>query len=130
MNFTIEELTRSNIAKKEKINNVPDSKSLECLENLIKFCLQPIRDKLNKPMIITSGYRSKALNKRVKGAINSQHLKGQAADFHVNEMTIDEIINFIKNSGVKFDQLINEYNKWVHISYVKNKNRKQILKIN
>ena len=128
MNFTIMELVKSNIAKINKIDNTPDSQSLKYMLELIKYCLQPIRDKLGKPMIITSGYRCKELNKKVGGVSTSQHCKGQAVDFYVKDMTIQQIVDFIKKSGVEFDQLINEYNKWVHISFVKGKNRKQVLK--
>lgn len=128
MNFTIMELVKSNIAKINKIDNSPDSQSLKYMLELIKYCLQPIRDKLGKPMIITSGYRCKELNKKVGGVSTSQHCKGQAVDFYVKDMTIQQVVDFIKKSGVEFDQLINEYNKWVHISFVKGRNRKQVLK--
>lgn len=128
MNFTIMELVKSTIAKREKIDNTPDSTSLKCLHELISYCLQPIRDKLGKPMIITSGYRCQGLNKKVGGVSNSQHTKGQAVDFYVKDMTTQQVVDFIKKSGIEFDQLINEYNRWVHISFVKGKNRKQILK--
>lgn len=128
MNFTIMELVKSNIAKKNKIDNTPDSQSLKYMLELIKYCLQPIRDKLGKPMIITSGYRCKELNKKVGGVPTSQHCKGQAVDFYVKDMSIQQVVDFIKESGVEFDQLINEYNKWVHISFVKGRNRKQVLK--
>lgn len=128
MNFTIKELMKSNIAKQYKIDNTPDTASLKCMKELILYCLQPIRDKLGKPMIITSGYRCKQLNDKVKGVSTSQHLRGQAVDFYVNGMTVQEVVDFIKKTGVEFDQLINEYDKWVHISFVKGKNRKQVLK--
>lgn len=128
MNFTIMELVKSNIAKTNKIDNTPDATSLKYMHDLINYCLQPIRDKLGKPMIITSGYRCQALNKKVGGVSNSQHTKGQAVDFYVKDMSMQQVIDFIKKSGVEFDQLINEYNRWVHISFVKGKNRKQVLK--
>lgn len=127
LNFTLSELIHSDIAVLEKINNMPDINSLDSMLNLIVYCLQPIRNKLNKPMIITSGYRCDILNKhpKIKGAKNSQHTKGQAVDFIVKGMSVQEIINFIIKSGIEYDQLINEYNKWVHVSFVKGKNRKQ-----
>ena len=97
--------------------------------HLIVFCLQPIRNLINKPIIITSGYRCANLNKILGGAVNSQHLNGQAADFIVKNMTPEKIINIILKSDIKFDQLINEHDKWVHISYNKEKNRHQVFKI-
>ena len=80
-------------------------------------------------MIISSGYRCKELNILLNGAKNSQHLFGCAADFKIKNMSVAEIINVIKKSNIEFDQLINEYDSWVHISYVEGKNRKQILYI-
>lgn len=130
LNFKISELIKSDTAIKNNINNMPDINSLDNLLDLIFYCLQPIRDKIKKPMIITSGFRSNLVNKLVKGVSNSQHLKGQAADFIINGMTPTQIIEKIKTYNIDFDQLINEYDRWVHVSYNKNNNRKQILKIN
>ena len=78
-------------------------------------------------MIITSGYRNSQLNKLVGGVSNSQHCKGQAADFIVNGLSIPQVIELIKYSGIEYDQVINEYNKWTHISFNKGHNRKQVL---
>ena len=129
LNFKISEFIESDVAKKNSINNFPDIQSLDNILNLIVFCMQPIRDLINAPVIITSGYRSASVNKLVLGANNSQHLTGQAADFIVKGMSPSEIITVIKNSKIEFDQLINEYNSWVHVSYSGVKNRNQILKI-
>ena len=62
---------------------MPDIKSLDCMLNLIVYCLQPLRDKLQKPMIITSGFRNQKVNDLVGGVLTSQHTKGQAVDFIV-----------------------------------------------
>ena len=128
LNFKISELIHSDTAVKNNINNMPDINSLDFMLDLICNCLQPIREKLNRPMIITSGFRNSQVNKLVGGVSTSQHTKGQAVDFIVSGMTPAQIIEKIKSYGVEYDQLINEYDKWVHISYVKGKNRKQILK--
>ena len=128
LNFSIKELIHSDNAKNAGIDNTPTITEIDNLLNLIFYCLQPIRDKLKKPMIITSGYRNTKVNFLAGGKMNSQHLTGCAADFHVNGMTIQQVIDFIVKSGVEYDQLINEYNKWVHISFVKGKNRKQSLR--
>ena len=104
--------------------------------DLIFYVLQPLRDKIKKPIIITSGFRCKEVNKLVGGATDargnptSQHCKGQAADFVISGMSVNSIIEFIKKSGIEYDQLINEYDRWVHVSFVKGKNRKQSFKIN
>ena len=125
LNFKISELIYSQKAIEKNINNMPDINSLDNMLNLIFYCLQPIRNYLKKPMIITSGFRNDKVNKLVGGKENSQHKTGCAVDFQIKGMAISQIIEAIKKSGVEYDQLINEYNKWVHISFVKGKNRKQ-----
>ena len=132
LNFKISELIHSDTSIKHNINNMPDINSLDNMLELICYCLQPLREKIKKPMIITSGYRNSEVNKLVGGVANSQHTKGQAVDFVINGMTVEQIINFIKVNNIEFDQLIGEYNKnskWVHISYVKNNNRKQVFNL-
>lgn len=129
LNFTMSELLYSDTAKKYGIKNMPNNP--EVFDNmllLITECLQQLREYIQKPMIITSGYRSQLLNQQIGGVDTSQHCKGQAADFIVKGMSIEQIILAVKRSGIEFDQCINEYNQWVHISYNKGKNRKQTLK--
>lgn len=126
LNFKLSELIHSKTAIQHNINNMPDINSLDCMLDLIFYCLQPIRNFIGKAMIITSGYRNKEVNKLVGGVANSQHTKGQAVDFIIKGLTVPYIIDLIKSSGIEFDQLINEYNQWVHISFVKGKNRRQI----
>lgn len=128
LNFKISELIYSETAIKNNINNMPDINSLDNMLNLIYYCLQPARELLNAPMTITSGFRNPLVNRLVGGINSSQHLYGQAADFIIKGMTPNQIISIIKTSKIEFDQLINEYDKWVHISYNKGKNRKEILK--
>lgn len=123
LNFTMSELINSNEAKKYGINNIPNDKQiLDNLLVLITECLQPIRDISQRAFIITSGYRCQTLNSlpSIRGAKNSQHLTGQAADFVIKGLTVDEAYNFIKKSNVKYTQLIKEKNQWIHISYCKN----------
>lgn len=129
LNFTMSELLHSDIAEKYNISNIPDKKSLDNMLYLIVDCLQPIRNYIGKPMVISSGYRSPRLNGHpiINGSQTSQHTKGEAVDFTIKGMTIKQIIEKVKDSGVEFDQLINEKNVWCHISYRKGENRKQIL---
>ena len=131
LNFTMSELLHSDIAQKHNIYNIPDKEHLDNLLILICECLQPIRNYIDKPMNISSGYRNPRLNSHplINGAPNSQHTTGQAVDFTIKGMTPKQIIEKVKGSGVEFDQLINEHNIWVHISYNKGKNRKQVLEI-
>ena len=129
LNFSISELIKSNTAIKYNINNMPDINHLDKMLKLIVCCLQPIRNKLGKPIIITNGYRSFALNKKLeelgyKPSKTSQHCKGEAADLTVKGMTQEQLFNFIKNCDVEYDQLIWEQdNNCVHISY-SDKNKK------
>lgn len=133
LNFKISELIYSETSIKYNINNMPDINSLDNMLNLIFYCLQPIRDKLKKPIKITNGYRSYALWNKLnqlgyKPSKTSQHLYGQAADLCVSGMTQEQLFYFIKASGIEYDQLIWEQdNNCVHISYVHNKNRKETL---
>ena len=129
LNFSMSELIKSDKAIQYNVNNMPDINSMDCMLDLIVYCLQPIRELLKKPMIITSGYRNFQVNKLVNGKENSQHTKGQAADFQVRGMTVQQIVNIIEKSNIEYDQLINEYDKWVHVSYATGKNRRKTLKM-
>ena len=129
LNFKISELIHSDIAIQNNINNMPDINALDNMLELIFHCLQPIRNLIKKPVIITSGYRNQQVNFLAGGAFNSQHKEGKAADFIIKGMTPKEIVEIIKKSDIEYDQLINEFDKWVHISFNKDKNRKQIKKI-
>ena len=130
LNFSISELIKSDKAKQHNIKNIPSISQVDNMLNLIFYCLQPIRDYLGKPMIISSGYRCPELNKLVGGVSNSQHLEGKAVDFTVPGESVQSIIFKIQTSNIEYDQLINEYDKWVHISFNKGNNRKQFKKIN
>lgn len=131
LNFKMSELIHSDTAKKLNINNMPDVNSLDNLLNLIYYCLQPIRTKLNKPMIVTSGYRCEVLNQKVGGSKTSAHKYGRACDFIVNGMSVEKIVEFVRFCGVPFTQLIEEHGKngcWVHISYNANNLKKEVLR--
>ena len=78
--FTLNELTYSSTAKQKGINNTPNTTIKANLINLVDNILDPLREAYGKPIIVTSGYRCTELNKAVKGASNSQHVKGEAAD--------------------------------------------------
>ena len=128
LNFKISELIYSEKAIENNINNMPDINSLDNMLDLIFHCLQPVRELIKKPMVITSGFRNPIVNRLVGGKENSQHKTGQAADFTILGMTPAQIIEIIRKSNIEYDQLINEHDSWVHISYNKGKNRKEVLK--
>lgn len=128
LNFKMSELIHSDKAVENNINNMPDINSLDNMLELITFCLQPVRELLGVPMIITSGFRNPLVNRLVGGKDNSQHSYGQAADFVITGMTPAQIVEIIRKSNIEYDQLINEHDKWTHISFNKGKNRKEVLK--
>ncbi len=139
--FTLAEMLKSNTASRLGIEE-QYSPSKEIIDNLTKLCkevLQPIRDSLELPVRVTSGYRCEKLNKAIGGSSKSQHVKGEAADIELwirgeekNAILLDEVISLSFNGAIKFDQLIIEYPdgegvpKWIHISYSDN-NRGEIL---
>ena len=130
LNFKISELIYSYTAIKKNINNMPDINSLDNMLELIVYCLQPIRELIKKPMIITSGYRCSELNKLVKGSSTSGHLKGRCADFCCSGLTPQQIIQLIKNSNIPYTQLIEEYSNntsWVHVDYDKKNLKRETL---
>lgn len=131
LHFTMSELLRSEIAEKYNISNIPDKQALDNMLLLIVNCLEPIRQYIGKPMIITSGFRSVRLNGHplINGAQNSEHLTGCAADFIIKGMTPKQVVEMVKASGVPFRQLINEHSLWTHISYKQGDNKKQVLYI-
>lgn len=124
--FTIEELTHTNTG----LNNVPTNEIIYNLSLLINKVLDPARIEYSRSIKVNSGYRSKEVNKAVKGAANSQHMTGQAADITAgNKEDNKKLFEVIKHLGV-FDQLINEKDyTWLHVSYSPIHNRKQILSI-
>lgn len=121
-NFTLSELTKSSTAIRLGIDNTPTPEALENLRDLVLFVLQPIADHF-KEVIVNSGYRSPALNREIKGATNSQHILGLAADIEVKGVSNYQLACWIRDN-IKFDQLILEFytpgdpnSGWVHVSY-------------
>lgn len=129
-NFTLNELIYSTTAEKNKINNTPSQPVIKNLKALCENVLQPLRNNLGCPIVITSGFRCAVLNKRVGGASNSQHLYGQAADLVVPQKNLKDVFNYIK-AHLPYDQLLYEYSKrdkWIHVSYrTDGHNRKQAI---
>ena len=126
-NFTLAEMIASDRAKANNIPNEPNGEQIEALTLLCLKTLEPVRELVGKPIIITSGYRSPVLNKLVRGSKTSQHLKGEAADIKVEGLTTQQLFETIVNSGVRFDQIIQEFNAWVHISFSKSKERRSMI---
>lgn len=126
--FTLSEFVRSNTAVRKGINNVPNAKHIANMTALCVNVLQPIRWAIKAKISISSGYRCAALNKAIGGAATSQHTEGKAADISADGFTTEGLYQVIKNSGLEFDQLIQEFNEWVHVSYNPGANRRQCLR--
>ena len=134
-NLVLAEVMRSETAKRKGISNMPTPEHIENFKKLAENVFQPIRDHFAKPIHISSGYRSAALNKAIGGAASSQHCSGEAIDIDMDgtDITNAEVFNYIKEN-LEFDQLIWEFGTdtnpdWVHVSYESTgKQRKQILK--
>ena len=122
------EATQSPTAVKLGINNNPDKAQLEAMQLVAEKCFEPLRLWYGKPIKVNSFFRSDLLNRAVKGSLTSQHKKGEAIDLDAGSKEENKkLFDWIK-ANLDFDQLLNEYNySWVHISYSKNKNRKQVL---
>ena len=78
-------------------------------------CLQPLREAVKRPIFVSSGYRSPDLNSLIGGSKTSAHMQGNAADFRVSGMTPFDTCNLIVEMGLPFDQVIQEFGKWVHL---------------
>src|SRR5262245_17238406 len=120
--FSLEEMTYSQTAARQGINNTPTP---EIVEQLRKTCqmLEIVRSALgDRPIFISSGYRSPAVNAAVGGSSTSQHMTGQAADFTVSGLTPKQTVDAILkiDPPVPYDQIIYEYAEWVHMSQAPN----------
>ena len=130
--FALEELLYSKKALDNKIQNNPSWQAVENLKKLVENILDPLRAKLGSAITVTSGFRSKKLNDFVKGAANSQHIYGEAADITAknNRILFDTAKAMIDSGEIEVGQLINEYNySWIHISLPNEKHRNEILEI-
>ena len=132
-NLSLVEVTKSATAIKHGIANEPSSKHLTNLKAVATNIFQPCRDYFGKPLAVTSGYRSEALNDLIGGSKRSQHSKGEALDLDAQvygDFTNAELFHYIKDN-LDFDQLIWEFGNdeepdWIHCSYT-TENRGEVL---
>ena len=134
--FKLEEFTKSQTAIRKGINNEAGSGEIKNLTDLCYTVLEPVRAKFDKPITVTSGFRSEELCEAIGSKKTSQHAKGQAVDFEIAGVSNLQIAVWIE-ANCDFDQLILEFWKaedkdpnsgWVHCSYVEGSNRKQVLR--
>ncbi len=112
-NFTLEELTVTN---HRSLDNTPNSSEINNLKRLAEM-LEEVKTLLDgKPIMINSGFRSKAVNDAVGSKDSSQHRVGCAADIRVPGLTPDQVVKAIIGSSIAFDQIIREFDSWTHIS--------------
>lgn len=125
-NFTLEELYRSSFAIRNNIDNTPNEKQTENLR-FVANNLEYIREKLgNYPILVTSGFRNKEVNKAVGGVRNSDHIEGLAVDIIVkNNKSIKDTAKQIIETQLEFDQII-IYRKFIHLGFNK-RMRRQII---
>ena len=133
--FQLKEFIESRTVQQYGIANAPPAEAVENLKALCLHTMEPLREAMGLPIIITSGYRCKELNERIAHhSRKSQHMSGQAADFYVGKGSRDLLIKafrqIIQDDSIDFDQLI-LYPSFIHVSYVsRDMNRHSIIEAN
>lgn len=130
--FSLDEFTRSATALRLGIDNSPSVEAISNLQNLCQHVLEPLRQHFGCPVVISSGYRCRRLNKAVGGVARSQHITGEAADLHLPDIATGHAWFDYIYRHLPFDQLIWEHSHgttWIHVSICRNyaTNRHQVL---
>ena len=132
-NFSLKEMTASQTAERKGINNNPNDDQITALQKLCENILQPVRDHYATPVTVSSGFRSEELCVAIGSSVNSQHAKGQAADFEIFGTPNAELAKWIVEN-LDYDQLILEFytpgepnSGWIHCSFTTDQPRKQFL---
>jgi hypothetical protein len=111
--FTLEELTHTD---HRELDNTPNQNEISNLQRLANF-LEEVKTALGgKPIMVNSAFRSKQVNDAVGSKDSSQHRIGCAVDIRVPGLTPDEVVRAIIASGLPYDQIIREFDRWTHIS--------------
>ena len=128
--ISYKEAVGSNYAKQKGIKNKPNEEQVENMKLLAKEVFEPLREWVDAPIKVNSMFRSLELNTALKGSKTSSHMKGEAMDItSMGGKSNLEMFHYIKDN-LCFDQLIWEFGKepkWLHVSYNKDNNRKQVL---
>jgi len=132
-NFTLSEMIKSETALRHDMPNEPGEKEIGNLKLLCEKVLQPVRDHYGKGVKVNSGFRHPEVNAKVGGSKTSDHCLGQAADIEIPGVANAELAEWIKDN-LEFRQLILEFytpgipdSGWVHVSYVAEDNKKQVM---
>jgi zinc D-Ala-D-Ala carboxypeptidase len=132
-NFTLAEMTKSETALRHGLENNPGEQELAAMKLLAEKVLQPVRDHFKRGVKVNSAYRHPDVNAKVGGSRNSDHTRGQAADIEIPGVANAELAQWIKDN-LEFRQLILEFytpgipdSGWVHVSYVAEDNKKEVL---
>ena len=132
-NFTLLEMTKSEFALRNYIDNTPNEEQIQALMALAQNVLQPVRDNFKKGVKCNSGFRAPAVNRAVGGSPTSDHCKGQAADIEIPGVSNYELAKWIVDN-LKFTQVILEFytqgvpdSGWVHVSYDPSKLKNEAL---
>jgi len=132
-NFTLAEMTKSEIALRHDMDNRPGEQEIAAMKVLAEKVLQPVRDHFGKGVKVNSGFRHPEVNAKVGGSKNSDHCRGQAADIEIPGIPNAELAAWIRDN-LEFRQLILEFytpgipdSGWVHVSFVPEDNKKQVL---
>lgn len=118
--FTLAEFTRSSAAARLGDPNTPTPEHLAAIRELCARVLDPLREALGRPVVVTSGYRSAAVNAAIGGSKSSDHMRGRAADVRVSGLTSREVARVVVLRGLPFDQAIwydPERGGHLHLSY-------------
>ena len=132
-NFTLEEMIKSETALRHGMDNTPGENEIGNLKLLCEKVLQPVRDHFGKGVKVNSGFRHPDVNAKVGGSRTSDHTRGQAADIEIPGVPNAELAEWIKDN-LDYRQLILEFytpgvpdSGWVHVSYVAEDNKKEVL---
>jgi zinc D-Ala-D-Ala carboxypeptidase len=132
-NFTLEEMIKSETALRHGMDNTPGENEIGNLKLLCEKVLQPVRDHFGKGVKVNSGFRHPDVNAKVGGSRTSDHTRGQASDIEIPGVPNAELAEWIKDN-LEYRQLILEFytpgvpdSGWVHVSYVAEDNKKEVL---
>lgn len=114
--FTLYELTASQYAARKGLDNTPSRSVIANLERICTDYLEPLRAILKAPIMISSGYRSPAVNKGIGGSMGSAHMLGLAVDIVVPSMRVESVCFHAASLAIKFDQIIDEFGSWTHLA--------------